>query len=388
MKVLTQCFILLFVLISFGIKAQGRDTSVFFRYAATFDQLLPSQHYPGDIYVPDSSFSKMMNFEPKNVTLTKHVQFATYRSGLGVLEDGGTTEYKWDKEGRMINLREIHYGDTTTKLNIAFRFLIRNNMQMIVRSSGRNLDTTAFVYNRSGWVGTWKRHVITFDTNYTITGTRMYDSRGNLIVLTNANYGPLNGSYTYEYDKWNRLVRRCFLSGGSGVILCSDTLIYSPLVSDLTQLVTHELQVAGTGAWVLLESKQEFMHNHQQLLYSDFNDADTNYVYKNIPSYNIQFDYDGDGYLQTETFGTLLYPDMISAKYFYGQNHRLDSITFRERIVDKKTEINRVYSTEVREYDAMQRLTKRTITSYLFEEKRKKDKQVPTEVVTITFSWK
>ena len=367
--------------------AQSNDTSIFLRYAATFDQLIPSPNYPGDIYLPDSSFLNMLNFKPVGVTMRKQIQFASYSGRGGMLEDWGTTEYKWDNQGRLINYREFVSGDTITKLNIAFNFLVRSSMQSIVRVNGRNLDTTQFVYNRSGWVGTWKRHVITLDSNYQKTGTRMYDSRGNLIVLTNANYGPLNGSYTFEYDKQNRLVRRCFLSSGSGIILCTDTVMYDALVADLTQLVTHKLQVAGTGRWILLETKQEYTQLHKPILYSDFNDADSNYVYKNIPSYAIQYEYDEAGYLLSEVFGTLTYPDMITAKYVYGKNHRVDSISYTERIEDKKTSINRVYSTEVRSYDDKERLVKRTVTTYLFEEKKKKDKMPPYEVVTILYDW-
>lgn len=371
------------------LSGQGNDTSIFFRYAATFDQLIPGQYHPANALVPDTSSLEIFNFAPMGMSLEKRMSRTTRSDRGESTENLGFTSYTWDKEGRVVNYREYWPGDSAAHLNIRFRFLIRQNMSEIITTSGSNIDTTSFQYNRSGWVGTWRRHALNVDTTFLITGTRMYDSRGKLIVLTNSTYGPLAGSYTFEYDRDGRLIRRCFLSGGSGIVLCTDTVEYAyQSESKSIVVMTHRLKITGMEKWATLETRTMYPYSGLIISCSDYNDADTNYVYRNLPSYTLQYEYDNKSRVTTENFGTEIEPAMITAKYYYGNQFQPDSIVYSERFTEKKQTITRVYSRDVRSYDSKNRLAERVITTYFFEEKKKKDTMVPVETVTIAYVWK
>lgn len=368
--------------------AQRADTSLFFRYAATFDNLVLTQYFPAQTYMPDTASLLLFNAAPVNVSMKKSVTRTMVSSQAVSTENLGTTGYTWDREGRVTGYREYHANDTVVHLNVRFRFLARQSMGEVIAMNGNNVDTTVYQYNRSGWVGTWKRHVVNADTAFLITGTRMYDSRGKLIVATNADYGPLNGTYTFEYNNDGRLIRRAFLSGGSGIVLCTDTIEYEFVTSaKLILKMTHKLKVAGIQKWVTLESRTVYPTTGKIISYTDRNDADSNFFYRNLPVYNLQYEYDDKGRVVLENFGNDLVPNMITAKYYYGKQHAPDSVVYTERVEEKKSSYTRVYSRDVRQYDDKGRIATRTVTTYLFEAKKKKDKMVPEERVSIVYSW-
>jgi hypothetical protein len=371
------------------LSGQGNDTSIFFRYAATFDNLIPSPYYPGQTYMADTASLELLNAAPLSMNLKKSVSREYISDNGQSMENLGAYGYTWDREGRLIAYSEFWPGDTAAHLHVRFRFLNRQNVADVIATSGSNVDTASFQYNRSGWVGTWRRHVMNVDTNYLINGTRMYDSRGQLIVATNVSYGPLQGSYTFEYDKDGRLIRRSFLSGGSGIVLCTDTLVYEYATeARLILTITHKLKVSGMEKWVSLERKTIFAQTRRVISYSDFNDADTNYFYRNLPSYTVSYEYDDKSRIASEIFGTDIMPDIITAKYYYSAQHQPDSVVYSERIADKKMSIPRVYSRDVRTYNQKGFITTRTVTTYFFEEKKKKDKLVPTEIIRISYQWR
>lgn len=380
----------IFFAISFLVSfAQGNDTSVFFRYAATFDQLITDQYYPAGGVIPDTSALELLNAAPVNCVVLKEVGRTTYASDRVLTENLGSYKYSWDREGRVSGYREYHAGDSIAHLSIRFQYLIRQSMDRVIISNGANVDTTMYQYNRSGWVGTWKRHVLRVDTNYQIQGTRMYDSRGKLVVATNVFYGPLSGTFTFDYDKDGRLTRRSFLPGGTGVVLCTDTVEYAfQSESKSIVVMTHKLKVAGMEKWQTLESRTMYPYSNVILSYSDFNDADTNYFYRNLNSYTVNYEYDNRGRVLSESFGNEIEPTMIVAKYYYGKQFQPDSIVFTERFIQRKQIVTRVYSRDIREYDEKGRISVRSVTTYLFDEMKKKDKVVPKEEVKITYTWK
>lgn len=383
------CFAFLLFLAGAQLNAQSSDTSIFLRYAATFDQLNPAAGYPADQFMPDSASLVLLNHRAVNTTMCKYVSREEHRGDLRKTEEIGNYEYTWDNEGRVVRYREFLSGDSIAHLNVRFNFLIQSKLKDVVVTSGNSVDTTIFQYNRSGYPGTWRRHVIAVDTSYTINGTRMYDSRGRVIVATNMKYGPLPGSYIYEYNSDGQLIRRAFLAGGTGVVLCTDTLEYAyQSESRSVLLITHKLKVAGMEKWVTLESRNIYPYSNVVLSYSDNNDADENYVYRNYPEYTVRYEYDQGGRVTAEYFGTLVSPDQITAKYYYGALTAPDSIVYSERVVEKKATVNRVYSRDVRSYDEKGRIASRSVTTYLFDEMRKKDKVAPYEVVNIRYQWK
>jgi hypothetical protein len=368
---------------------QHSDTSIFFRYAATFNQLLPSNYYPVSSYMPDTASLLLLNYGPVNTSMQKHVSMEEHRGDLQKSQEIGTYKYVWDAQGRVIRYQEFYPGENAAHLNVGFSFLIQSKVQEIIAVEGNNVDTARFQYNRSGGVGTWRRHSIGADSGYVMNGTKMYDSRQRVIVATNMKYGPLSGSYIYEYNNDGQLTRRAFLAGGTGVILCTDTLEYAFQSESHSVLqVTHKLKVAGDEKWTTLESQNVYPYSNVVISYTDYNDADSNYFYRNYPEYTVRYEYDDKGRVTGEYFGTLVTPDQLTAKYYYSTLMAPDSVVYSERITEKKSSYSRVYSRDIRSYDGVGRIVNRSITTYLFEEKKKKDLTVPYEVVNINYEWK
>lgn len=217
------------------------------------------------------------------------------------------------------------------------------------------------------------------------TGTRLYDSRGRLIVATYMMYGPLIGAYTYEYNDRNQLIRRCFTTA-SGAILCTDTIEYADQLNSV-KLVSHKMKIAGSDKWTLLESKTLSTYSGKTISYSDYNDADTSYFYRNLPSYTLNYEYDDRGRVVSEIFGNAITPSMITAKYEYGKYDQPDYIEYFETIAAKKSTLTRAYSQDERTYDDQGRIKSREITTLLYEEMSKKSTFVPKEIVEISYQW-
>lgn len=337
--------------------------------------------------MPDTASLELFNYGPRNASMKKHVS-REYSSGNSwLVENMGDATYMWDKEGRIIRYSEYYAGDTLPYRDVRYRFLIQQKLADMIVTQGNYVDTIGYQYNRSGLTGTWKRHTIGADSGRVINGTNMYDSRGRVIVATNTSYGPLEGSFTYEYDNQGRLVRRCFLAGGTGVVLCTDTIEYQASANQLVTIETHRLKIAAAEKWTTLESRSIYPASGVVISYTDYNPADTNYFYRNYDEYTVRYEYDDKGRVSGEFFGTTVEPDIIQAKFYYGKYNQPDSIVYSERVTEKKASITRVYSRDVRSYDNLGRIETRTVTTYFFEEKKKKDKVVPMEVVTITYKW-
>lgn len=368
--------------------AQGNDTSVFFRYAATFDYLLPVQGEPYTLTIPDSVAEDVFNADLKNAKLHKIVKLRTVSEkaieSINLHEERMT----WDAEGRLT--RHAFYspdGDLSIK-DTRIEYLTGRKISTItLRNEHENIapDTLKYSYNRSGWISNWKRHVVDVTNDVTTVGNRMYDSRGRMIVATYMMYGPLLGAYTYEYNNNNQLIRRCFTTA-SGAILCTDTIEYAVPLNSVQQ-VTHKIKISGSDHWITLEMKTRSTYSGNILSYSDYNDADTSYFYRNLPSYNLVYQYDYLGKVDSEVFGNDITPSMIVAKYYYGKYTQPDSIVYSERIESKKSTMMREYSRDVRSYDAEGRIKSREITTFLFEDMKKKSVFVPKEIVEISYRW-
>jgi hypothetical protein len=382
-------FLLLVRLSVVEVKAQGNDTSVFFRYASTFDQLMPSPYFPMEKVAPDSAEFELFGDTVLASSGAKIVTI-THVKGDGSREENlpMTYKYEWDTQGRL-HSSASEYSNSGAQYDITvFNYATGRKISKIYYSAmSKELDTVIYSYNRSGMINGWTRHVVTPDTNYMVIGTRLYDSRSRLVVATNMNYGPLIGSYIFEYNNENQLIRRAFTTAVSGVVLCTDTFEYTYQNDSRTLLqVNHKLKVAGMEQWVLIESKTINMASGKMMSYSDYNDADDNYYYRNYPSYTVRYEYDDKGRISGEYFGDLVNPDVISAKFYYGNNFAADSIVYWEKVIDRKATYSRVYSRDVRSFASPDQISDRWITTYLFEEKKKKDKIVPAEVVHISYT--
>lgn len=386
--------ILLIALVSSGsLCSQSNDTTVFFRCAATFDQLMPSPYYPLSAYIPDSATLEIFNGNPKNVTMMKAVSISQINDGKAEVFAKTKYQFKWDAEGRLTNYASFSPADTIPYEQVRVQYLIRekaSNVYLTTPAVSNRNDTVSFQYNRMGLVSTWNYRMHSADSNSIRTGTYLYDSRGRVIVATNMNYGPLKGSYTYEYNANGQLIRRTFNAGGSGIILCTDTLEYAPLTaSSSIIMVTHKLKVAGMEKWALLETKTIYPYSGVVMSYSDYNDADSNYLYQNYPESTVRYEYDDKGRMTGEFFGTTANPDLFSAKYYYSDFNQPDSIVYSERIIDKKVTFTRVYSRDVRTYNSQTGLIQsREVTTILYEEMKKKDNVPPTERVEINYQWR
>jgi hypothetical protein len=383
-------FVMLFSLAS----AQSNDSSIFFRYAATFDQLLPTAYHPLTEMIPDTTSIALFNGEMKSRTLEKRIGYDYYSESSQSSESQGWQRYRWDAEGRLTEYSVFStLADTIPYEGVGVRYLIgQKASEVYYTTTGtyNHADTAYYQYNRSGWMGNWTHKRFAPDSNSNSNGMRLYDARGRVIVATNMNYGPLIGTYTYEYNTDGQLIRRTFNSTGSGIILCVDTLEYAYQTESRSILmVTHRLKVAGMETWALLETKTIYPYSGVTISYADYNDADSNFFYRNYPEYTMRYEYDDKGRLVDEYFGTMVNPDIIHAKYYYGQYNQPDSVVYSERIIDKKGSYVRQYSTDVRTYNATSGLIEsRTITTILYDEKKKKEKTPPREVVHILYTWK
>lgn len=373
-------------------NAQNTDTSIFFRYASTFDNLLPETYGPLTKCIPDSASLEVFGVQPKNRTMEKRVSYEYNSESTKSEEQVGRFRYAWDGEARLTEYSSFSPGDTTPYERVRAQYLNGNKPSNVFYSTpavAHRIDTVSFQYNRMGLVGTWNYRTHSVDSNSNQTGTRLYDSRGRVIVATNMMYGPLRGSYTYEYNSNGQLIRRTFNAGGSGVVLCTDTIEYAALTpSSSIIMVSHRLKVAGMEKWKLMETKTIYPYSGVVMSYSDYNDADSNYLYGNYPEYTVRYTYDGEGRLIDEHFGTIANPDLFHAKYYYGKYNQPDSIVYSERIIEKKSTYTRVYSADIREYDNDGKIIHREIKTILFEEQKKKDKMTPVEIVIISYLWK
>lgn len=388
----TRLIILFLFLGCLSIKAQDHDTSVFFRYAATFDQLLPD-HWAYLGALPDSADVALFNTETKKVSLRKKITSETQMRANDATSIRLPDQHmQWDANGRMTYFSTNPPDDSLATDEVQLMYQSGMKYYSVIRNrAGEQYwpDTLSFLYNRSGWVSTWRQHEQNVQGSTVVQGNRMYDNRGRVIVASGMKYGPLDGTYMYEFNNDNQLVRRVFTTAGSGVVLCTDTLEYAyQSESKSVMTVTHKLKVTGMEKWVTLESKSVYPYSGVLLTYSDFNDADTNYFYRNLPSYSVQYEYDDQGRLVTENFGSDITPSLITAKYYYGKYNQPDSIVYTERIIEKKSNFTRIYSRDVRTYDNTGRIMTRTVTTLLHEEKGKKDTFVPFERVRIEYIWK
>jgi hypothetical protein len=379
--------ILLSWLFCLPIFAQGNDTSVFFRYAATFDYLLPVAGEPYTLAIPDSIAEEVFNADLKNAKLHKLVKLHTVTEKSTSTINLHEERMFWDGEGRLTRHAFYIPEDDQSIRDTRIEYVSGKKISSItLRNEHENIapDTLKYTYNRSGWINSWRRHVVDITNDAVTTGNRLYDSRGRLIVATYMMYGPLLGAYTYEYNDRNQLTRRCFTTA-SGAILCTDSIAYSDLQTVL--LVTHWLKIAGSDKWTTLEVKTVYTHSGNILGYTDYNDADTSYFYRNLPSYSVIYEYDDKGRIISENFGNEIIPTIISAKYEYGKYDQPDYIEYAERVDAKKSFIMRPYSQDERRYDEQGRITSREITTLLYEEMSRKSTFVPKEIVEIRYQW-
>ncbi len=371
--------------------AQVSDTSIFFKHASTFDQLIPSQYHPFDQYIPDSTSLAVLNANPKSQKLQKIVAFS-YRSAEKQIDERlNDYGYEWDAEGRVFFFGKYPAGDTAPVKTTRIQYLIGSKATHVTYKTNMQQslpDSLVFAFNRSGWVGSWRHRAFVDDSSIVRTGNRMYDSRGNLIIATNVYYGNLNGTFLYEYNAFGEIIRRAFATS-SGIILCTDTIEYAIfLETNKVRSIKHKLKILGSDKWVLLEEKTVNSLSGKVISYTDYNDQDENYYYRNYVQYTIRFEYDALGRVEGEYFGTIIAPDAIRVKYHYGSQMQPDSIVYEEQVVTKKSSYFRVYSRDVRSYDEVTGFIKeRSVTTILFEEQKKKDKLPPVEVVSIQYKW-
>jgi len=379
------------ILTSVLVIAQSADTSVFFRNASTFDQLLPNALYPMDDFLPDSASLAIFNGEVNAKRMEKHVT-SEHRSEDGQSwSDIGTWRYGFDYEGRLTKFTLLTTTDTSVAEKTRVQFLIGNKAADVYHSAsfGNTFDTLSFTYNRSGWVGSWRYHSVTSDSNVVLLGNCMYNSQGKLIVATGQNYGPLIGVFLFDYNSMGQMTRRAFATDG-GIVLCIDTLIYEYQNEARSILkVAHKLKVSGMQNWQLLEERTIYAVSGKVISYTDYNDADENYLYRNYLQYSIRYEYDDRGRISGEYFGSITAPDAIRVKYYYGSEMEPDSVVYEEQVVAKKSTYYRTYQRDVRLYDEKSKLiTLRTVTTILFEEKKKKEKFPPIEVIRTEYTWK
>lgn len=390
MNFLRQISVLMFLIGGApGIIAQVSDTSIFFRYASTFDQLLPQPYYPLQMYVPDSASIHVFNGTYSGRTMEKSVSMQ--EAGAKSPAPVGRFVYQWDKEGRLTNYNSYNPVDTVPYEKVRVQYLIGHKASDVYYSTpdvSDRIDTVSFQFNRMGVMGNWSYRSYGATGNDRQNGNRLYDSRARVIVATNMMYGPLRGSFTYEYNQNGDLIRRTFNAGQSGVVLCTDTIEYITQVESIV-LVNHLLKIAGSDKWTLLESKTIYPFSNVILTYTDYNDADTNFLYQNFPEYTVRYEYDGKGRVEDEVFGTTATPDLIHAKYYYGKYDQPDSIVYSERVIEKKTTYVRVYSRDIRVYDETSGLiSTREISTILYDEQKKKDKLPLVETIYITYRWR
>lgn len=370
--------------------AQENDSSIFFKYSFTYDQLLPSPFFPFENEIPDSSALKVFNGSLSGKSMKTTVTSEYQAGDLGRLDTIGTLFYDWDAQGRLTRYDSNIGADTDNRKVVQIHYLSGNKLlDVYIQSAYAHvLDTISFGYNRSGWVGNWRRHSITTDSTFIRAGNRMYNSKGQMIVATSMKYGSLDGTYFYEYNTLGRLARRAFATN-SGVVLCTDTLEYK-FLNDASSIleITHRLKVAGSQKWVLLEVVTLDLE-YGKTAYSDYNDADYNYEYRNYVQYTIQYIRDGWGRITDEYFGSIIAPEAIRVKYHYGMFAQPDSIIYEEQVVTKKGSYYRVYQRDVRRYDERTKLiTRRDISTILYEEQRKRDKTPPIDIVHLSYAWK
>ncbi len=370
--------------------AQENDSSIFIKYSFTFDQLLPSPFFPFENEIPDSSSLEVFNGSLNGKAMKKSVTSERIAVDLGRMETVGTYQYKWDTQGRLTRYATCFGLDTAIQKEVKIQYLIgRKSSEVYVRSGDmRTLDTLSFGYNRSGWVGNWRRHSITSDSSFIILGNKMYNGKGQMIIASNMKYGTLDGTYFYEYNTLGRLTRRAFATS-AGIVLCTDTLEYE-FLNDASSIlkITHRLKVSGSLKWTLLEEVTQNLE-FGRTAYSDYNDADDNYLYRNYVQYKVQYNYDDWGRVTDEYFGSIIAPEAIRVKYYYGLFTQPDSIVYQEQVVTKKDSYYRVYQRDVRRYDDRTKLIlQRDISTILYEEQKKRDKTAPIEIVHIAYDWK
>ncbi|HTL80549.1 MAG TPA: hypothetical protein VL651_02530 [Bacteroidia bacterium] len=370
-------------------RAQQADSSFFVKNASYISDIIPGA-YVGIFKTLSDSFVQNIPVSSKDFH-----QCAAYYQSVEPGKNSTDTfcrrvQMKWDKQQRLVELKNDHCGSDIGIHYKAFYFTGLKPLYFILASTDKpvGIDTLKFNYGKNGMI-TSVDHIHSENGKDSLyVEDRLYDSGNKLIVDENAMYGNIRGTFTFEYNANGNVVSRRFMLQSGGAILATDTLIYS--VEDSSNnitAVTHKLKV-GNGDWMLMDQLMSRGSDGKPVFYSLYFSGAGKSRFQVDKDMSWQIVYDPvTGKRSRESrwnFNSGATQDVI---YYYGTG--VDSICYESYDRNSNKEVaHRLDKVEVRKYiDGTDLLDTKTITTYSSYFRKKKYTYKVERVETIKYKW-
>lgn len=384
-----RCKSILFLAIFFSLKLVAQSAAaekVFVLYAASYDELypgtMPKLFEPADYFSKDSlAFSRDPHTREVNIHMAV-IHFKASKADTSFL-DGKVI---FDNEGRMTNRKDAASGESLAL------FYLRGHLPSRIISLSPQInysDTSAYTYDRSGRLVGICVHSLYNKKDSVSCSRYLYDAKGKLVIAENEKYGPLKGTFAFEYDAQGRLVRRQFLDRKNGVVLCTDTLVYEfPDLDKKEVSVKHSLRIAGASSWVPVDEAVFASVNNRLQSYRLFPGEYERDHHGYKPGWSVSFAYDtaGKKIMQLETDSTGLQEYKTSWVHSAGNNP--DTMRQVKYVTLDGTKEKTEEELIVAYYDAKGRAKSRSREVYVQSSSIRKSKWVLVQKEETQFTWK
>lgn len=375
--------IILFLLITQSAFAQKEEDSLFFvRYAYTMDLLLPN----------DTGLIRYTDFARDSLTFQKAASGKTLKTSSSLIQynekdtevyTGGKFILSFDHNARVKSLRFFN-ADSAWQYSRELNYRIASKLEFTVYNSGkRENDTIVYRYDRAGNLAgvCIRQH---HDGEDSIScDQRLYNNKGQLVVMQQSHYGTITGTFTYEYDESGRLVRRQFLNRANGAVLCTDTIAYGFMdMQNRYYFQKHSIRISGFDQWIPIDEIQYDTQLKKRARYEFYNGTYSSRYSLSGPG-SVEYTYTEDGRLKSRRKKE----KDIELLSEYSIHETADTIR-TYRIHQDEHSFQRVLQTEtVLDYNAAGLIVQKRIWSYAIERKKKIWRNRQISLTTVIYNW-
>lgn len=379
-----RCKLIVFFLVfTQSAFAQHEEDSLFFvRYATMADLLLPD----------DTGLVRYSDFAHDSVTFQKAASGKKLTSSSFLIEynqkdtqeyTGGKFILTFDYNARIKSV-QVFNSDSVWQYSRELNYRILNRLDFTTYNSAkRENDTIVYRYDRAGNLSGVCIRQHHDDQDSIACDQRLYNSKGQLVVMQQSHYGTIAGTFTYDYDELGRLVRRQFLNRTDGVILCTDTIAYGFLDNQNRYYFRkHSIRIAGFDQWIPIDEVQYDTQLKKRIRYEFYNGSYSRRYSLNAPGL-VVYTYAADGQLKSrrkkEKNIELLSEYSLHADADTIRNYRLDP--------DKDSFQRVLLSETVISYNTAGLIVQKRTWSYTSERKKKVWQNRLSRLETIRYNW-
>jgi hypothetical protein len=292
--------------------------------------------------------------------------------------------YHFDRNGKLVS-------ETSATDTIEYTY-ITNKLRSRIAGGPAYRDTLLLHYNNSGLVDEIIRsHSGGVRDEYTRKREQfLYDSKGRMIAYINADYADrFSGTFDYQYDDENKLIRRKFTSGLDGSLACTDSIAYSKMHGDETayegQLLARHYFRIGTMGWMLLDQAICDASTKRILMYESF--VDRVLSFDQVALGRIDYTYDTLGRILAKRYCDPEMAFCTRREFHYGAGYANDTILFYQVVISKSGRREYLRYRVISSYYSNG--LAREIVSETYEDpgKGKKKKNVPAAIFRWKASW-